>query len=145
LQVAGGNNKLLLGFNTLIRTTSILLLAYYLFGTLFLPDGDFAVIVDLPQMYVNCKATEDKDMTAFDFITDHLIDIDGIFNQQEDGGDKPHTPVQFHHSGKPVNFVNQPQQIAVVKPVPPVLHNALYIQSNICYGYVSGVFRPPVV
>ena len=34
-------------------------------------------------MYKHCKSTEDKDMTPLDFITDHLINIDGIFDKHD--------------------------------------------------------------
>ena len=58
-----------------------------------MPMGDFSSITDLPAMYRNCKATEDKDMTPLDFITDHLVDIDCIFDAHENGDEqKPHTP-----------------------------------------------------
>lgn len=66
--------------------------------------GDFAALVDLPDMYLHCKATEDKDMTPFDFITDHLINIDGIFDKHDNGDEqKPHNPPPFQHHGQ-VNF-----------------------------------------
>ncbi|MEO8085734.1 MAG: hypothetical protein ABI763_02880, partial [Bacteroidota bacterium] len=60
------------------RFISILILSYYVAVNLCLPQGDFSAVVDLPQMYRHCKSTENKDMTPFDFVTDHLINIDGL-------------------------------------------------------------------
>ena len=45
--------------------------------------GDFSMLNELPEMYSHCKATEDKDMTPLDFITDHLVNIDGLFDKHE--------------------------------------------------------------
>ena len=47
---------------------------------------------EIPEMYHHCKSTEDKDMTPLDFITDHLVNIDGLFDKHENGDEqKPHT------------------------------------------------------
>ena len=64
---------------------TVLLLLYYTFGSLILPDGDFSVLPDLPKMYQHCKETEHPDLTIFDFITDHLLNIDGLFDAHDDG------------------------------------------------------------
>lgn len=68
--------------------------------------GDFSMLEDLPDMYRNCKATEDKDMTNFDFLTDHLINIDGLFDKHSNGDkQKPHQSNQIsHHVQKPIHF-----------------------------------------
>jgi hypothetical protein len=77
----------------------ILLLFYYTLGCLILPDGDFSVLPDLPKMYQHCQATEHQDMTVFDFITDHLLDIDGLFDAHDnDDEQKAHQPFPLHHS-----------------------------------------------
>ena len=62
----------------MIKAINIFLLAFYSFGILCLPMGDFSALQDLPEMYQHCQATEDKDMTPLDFVTDHLINIDGL-------------------------------------------------------------------
>ena len=86
-------------------------MTYYFFETFCLPQGDFSVIADLPKMYQHCKATEDKDMTPFDFIKDHLINIDGLFDKHEDGDDqKPHSPIQFHNQHSQTTFCNSTVQ-----------------------------------
>lgn len=82
----------------LTRLISIALVTYYLLATFCLPQGDFSTIQDLPEMYAHCKATEDKDMTVFDFVTDHLINVDCLFDKHEKNDpQKPHAPIQLHH------------------------------------------------
>ena len=73
-------------------------MSFYTLGTLLLPMGDFSGLQDLPEMYSHCKATEDKDMTVIDFVTDHLLNIDGIFDQHNNGDhQKPHAPIKPWH------------------------------------------------
>ena len=70
---------------------------YYCFGATLLPKGDFAVILELPAMYQHCKATEDKDMNIVDFVTDHLINIDCLFDAHDNNdAQKPHQPTHLH-------------------------------------------------
>lgn len=108
--------------------------------------GDFSVLQDIPEMYRHCKATEDKDMTPLDFITDHLINIDGVFDKHDNGDEqKPHTPNPTQHHGQSqVTFITyfaftistfHPME---VKPVIPLVN---FIQSD----YISKIFRPPIV
>lgn len=73
------------------KALSLFLLALYSFGTFCLPMGDFFMLKDISEMYRFCKANEDKDMTPLDFITDHLVNIDGLFDQHANGDEqKPH-------------------------------------------------------
>ena len=66
---------------------------------------DFSVLKDIPEIYSHCKATEDKDMAPLDFITDHLVNIDGIFDHHDNGDDqKPHAPSQSRHLEHPTFF-----------------------------------------
>ena len=128
-----------------IKALNIFLLAFYLFGTLCLPMGNFSVIQDLPQMYNHCKTTEDKDMTPFDFITDHLINIDCIFDKHNNGDEqKPHTPIQFHHLQIQTTFIVQQFDSLIKKPM--LLISKLPICLEICYfsDYISKIFRPPI-
>ena len=108
--------------------------------------GDFSVLQDLPEMYRHCKATEDKDMTAIDFVTDHLLNIDGIFDKHENGDEqKPHqtNPIQ-HHGQTTLTFVcffsfsitNFHQTEA--KPIIPTV---FFLPSD----YITKIFRPPIV
>ena len=65
-------------------------------------------------MYQHCKATEDKDMTPLDFITDHLINIDGIFDKHDNGDEqKPHTPIQLHRTLAQTIFVMQQFKVSL--------------------------------
>ncbi|MBK9104061.1 MAG: hypothetical protein IPL92_05705 [Saprospiraceae bacterium] len=128
------------------KAVNIFLLAFYSFGTFCLPFGDFSLLQDIPLMYHHCKTTEDKDMTPFDFITDHLVNIDGLFDKHDNGDEqKPHMPNQPQHNGQTqVTFITyiafsitQVQPIEV-KPSIPSVH---FLPS----GYISKFFRPPIV
>lgn len=123
-----------------------MVLAFYALGTLFLPLGDFSLLQDLPQMYQHCKTTEDKDMTAIDFITDHLINIDSIFDKHENGDDqKPHIPVQYHSQQLQTIYLIQVFEIPDANPI--VLNNKFPDYSEIIYlsDYIFKIFRPPVI
>jgi len=37
--------------------------------------GDFAMLKDLPEMFRHCKATEDRDLNVFEFLTEHVSPI----------------------------------------------------------------------
>ena len=125
---------------------NILLSAFYSLGTFCLPLGDFSVLQDIPEMYRHCNATEDKDMTPFDFFTDHLVNIDGVFDKHENGDEqKPHTPTptQFHGQMQiPLTTYFTFSIITFhpteVKPTIPIVNS---IQSN----YISKILRPPIV
>ena len=58
-------------------------------------------------------------MTPFDFIKDHLINIDGLFDKHEDGDDqKPHSPIQFHNQHSQTTFCNSTVQGFIYELVP---------------------------
>ena len=79
------------------KTASYILAFHFFFAAITLPLSNFDLIAQLPQMYKHCKATEDKDMNFFDFITDHLINVDCIFDKHDNGDhQKPHTPFNFN-------------------------------------------------
>ncbi|MBX7094726.1 MAG: hypothetical protein K1X56_08400 [Flavobacteriales bacterium] len=72
-----------------------LLLSFYSLGVFLLPKGDFSYLAELPEMYHHCKSQEDKDMTWVDFISDHLINFDGIFDAHNHGDEqKPHKGIE---------------------------------------------------
>jgi hypothetical protein len=128
------------------KAVNIFLLAFYSFGTFCLPLGDFSVLQDIPEMYHHCKTTEDKDMAPLDFITDHLVNIDGLFDKHENGDEqKPHIPNQTQHHGQIlVTFITyfafsitQFQPIEVKPSIPSV--------NFLPSGYISKFFRPPIV
>ena len=108
--------------------------------------GDFSMLNELPEMYSHCKATEDKDMTPLDFITDHLVNIDGLFDKHENGDkQKPHSPIQNHHHGITiVSFINYysfsitPVLSAEVEPLISLIN---FSPSKI----ISKLLRPPIM
>jgi hypothetical protein len=127
------------------KAVTIFLLAFYSFGTFCLPMGDFSTLNCIPEMYRHCKTTEDKDMTAFDFITDHLLNVDGLFDKHENGDEqKPHQPLQNHH---PVQttvtcisyFAFSISWLHPINATPPV--NTMNFHSS---DYISKLFRPPI-
>ncbi len=128
------------------RIISLLILSYYLTVSLCLPQGDFSAVMDLPQMYRHCKATEDKDMTPIDFITDHLINIDCLFDKHNNGDEqKPHAPVQFHHQQSQNYFTTSELKVmqnnfSALEDVAPA------IEENIFFSDILKIiFRPPIV
>ncbi len=85
-------------------------------------------------------------MTPFDFITDHLLNIDGLFDKHDNGDEqKPHRSNQPEHHGQTqVTFITsiafsitQFQPIEVKPSIPSV--------SFLPSGYISKFFRPPIV
>ncbi len=131
----------------MIKAINIFLLAFYSFGTFCLPMGDFSSLQDLPEMYQHCKATEDKDMTPLDFLTDHLINIDGLFDKHKNGDEqKPHAPIQYRHISQLVVF--QLPTIISLKTanISFVEQSHLYHSDNFVKSdYITKVFRPPIV
>ncbi|MBA3681828.1 MAG: hypothetical protein H0W73_11800 [Bacteroidetes bacterium] len=126
------------------KAICILVLAYYSVGSLILPLADFSILPDLPQLYAHCKATEDKDLQITDFITDHLMNIDGIFDQHDNGDEqKPHEP--FAHKTN-ISFVFLsfklftqtvlPQEVVKEKVISPV---KMYH-----FDFIGNIFRPPI-
>ena len=125
------------------------LILFYSLGTIFLPLGDFSSIGNLPIMYHHCKATEDKDMTAIDFITDHLINIDGMFDKHQNGDEqKPHKPFeygihypmsQFIQEFKYFDFKNSKLFVPSDQIKKINYKNTLY-----SYDAISSIFRPPI-
>lgn len=129
------------------KTIHIILFFYYSLGTICLPMGNFSAIAELPEMYRHCKATEDKDMTPFDFITDHLINIDGLFDKHDNGDEqKPHQPIQNEHYSQLIafQFVSAftfcATNFFVEKNINPIRSDN-FIPSD----YISKIFRPPIV
>ena len=123
----------------------ILTLFYYSIGSLLLPASNFSISPELPQMFSHCKATEDKDMNFVDFLTDHLINIDGIFDHHEASDEqKPHQPMEVRTIGPiafiPSNFFCQFELTAI--PSSEINH---FKESNYHYDFFGDLFRPPIV
>jgi len=130
------------------RLTAIALLFYYAIGTLCLPMGDFSILPTLPEMYQHCKATEDSDMTPLDFVTDHLINVDGIFDNHDNGDDqKPHQP--FHYQNLTLQLFTPivpefsiPNKTLVFTDKKSIIAST---DVNFTSDYTSEKFRPPIV
>lgn len=126
----------------------ILFSFFYVFGTFCLPQSDFSTLVDLPEMYRNCKATEDKDMNLFDFVTDHLVNIDSFFDKHLKGDEqKPHSPKHFHHYIVQSYFI---QNIPVFKPLALYSEFFKFAESNYSAtfytsSYSKSLLRPPII
>jgi hypothetical protein len=130
---------------SLLKTLTILLLFYFVAGTMFLPEGDFSTLPDMPKMYAHCKAVEDPDMDLPDFITEHLLQIDGLFGHDiPEPGDKPHQPIQFHHQLVQIITAARQFNIELIQPV--VIKSQLTVQVDQVFlsGYTGFVFRPPM-
>ena len=122
-----------------------LLLFYFAAGTLLLPQGDFAALPDLPKMYAHCKATEDSDLDIFDFVEEHLLMLDDLMGEIPEPQDKPHQPVQFHHTFAPVTVAVR-QQVAIAKePILTEKNQAPILNEVYLSDYPASVFRPPIL
>ena len=128
------------------KSINILFLAFYFFGTFCLPMGDFSTIQDLPTMYRNCKTTEDKDITLIDFVTDHLLNIDGLFDAHNNGDEqKPHQSSQNQRHAQTVTLLNIQPYTMITKSfflktekIPVCSDN--FIPAN----YSCKIFHPPI-
>lgn len=118
---------------------------YYLIGNCIFLFGDFSKLTGLRTMYNHCNTTEDKDMTAFDFVTDHLVDIDCIFDSHENDEQKPHSPLaqdfsnithQVIHEYLPFKVNPTFLFILIVKPL-----SAYHI--NYSFQAITSIFHPP--
>lgn len=85
-------------------------------------------------------------MTAIDFVTDHLLNIDSIFDKHEKGDEqKPHQPKPTKHQVQTiVSFVTYFTMTLVhfhsdVEKLPNFTEN--FLPSD----YITKIFRPPIV
>jgi hypothetical protein len=126
------------------RPACISLLLYFLISTVYVPEAGFSVLNQLPALYRHCKTTEDQDMNFFDFITDHLINIDGIFDKQLPGdSQKPHQAFQFHNIQHANTFICASLQMNITEPLFQ-LNNFKPVESkSFCSNYIGYIFHPP--
>ncbi len=119
---------------------------YYLLGTVLLPGGDFSILPKLPAMYENCKLTEDKVMGPVDFITDHLINIDGVFDSHGQGDEqRPHQNHNRVSTNSTLFVFNLAQYCQYLNSFIEVPGFSPNIQKPILDGISSDIFRPPCV
>ena len=122
----------------------ILTLVYYSIGSLIFPASDFSIIPELPQLYAHCKATEDKDMNFADFITDHLINVDGIFDHHDNGDEqKPHKSHEHQISSSYV-YLPSPLNISIISKTECSIGKIQFTNNKYCFDFVANVFRPPI-
>ena len=130
---------------SVVRSGILLLLSYYLLGTVCLPLGNFSFGVDLPEMYRHCKVHEDKNMTPLDFVTDHLVNIDGIFDSHFNGDQqKPHSPPPSQHHPTQIVISFQPYISLSFRPIVVTEKLALSTEALYSSGFYHKIFHPPV-
>jgi hypothetical protein len=123
-------------------------LVYWSFGMFILPNGDFSALSDIPTQYQHCKETEDKDLTVFDFITDHLINVDSLFDAHDnDDNQKPHKPFAYSQNLITSIFVVAEKIIFLQKTVTIPTKNIFNFHSatHYCFNFLTSIFRPPIV
>jgi hypothetical protein len=75
------------------RTTSILLLTFYVCAQCFLPGGNFAYIEQIPDLYADFCKTNDTD-DVFEFLEEQFFEL-GFPESDEDIRNKEPRPVPF--------------------------------------------------
>ena len=123
---------------------AIILLSYHLFGTMCLPMGDFSMMADLPKMYQHCKATEDKDLTIVDFLTDHLVDVDCFFDAHEQDEQKPHQSSSFSHVAQQINFTTPVVDYLFFTEKLTENLPQIFVSNFIPTDFLATIFRPPI-
>lgn len=122
----------------------VLLMLCFFISTVSVPESDFTLMAQLPALYHHCMETEDKNMNFIDFITDHLINADGVFNTHDAGdGQKPHRPFAFGHLQHMVAY--EPVYSNVNIAIPSFQHASIYLLRAACVhsDYISYMFHPP--
>jgi hypothetical protein len=124
-------------------------LVYWSFGMFILPNGDFSALSDIPAQYQHCKETEDKDLTVFDFITDHLINVDCLFDAHDKGDEqKPHKPFSYSQHSITGTFLITKKIAFLQKTVAlPPSKNVFGFPTaaNYSFNFLTSIFHPPVV
>ncbi|HEY5123673.1 MAG TPA: hypothetical protein VIK14_08055 [Ignavibacteria bacterium] len=128
------------------KIITILVSAYFTGGTMILPLGDFTTLLDIPAMYKNCKETEQEDMTPIDFITDHLLNFDCLFDEHPPGDkQRPHKPFVYHHNIIQVVLNNiESGNLTGYFPPKEISYNYSF-GNNYKNNYKNKIFHPPRV
>ena len=96
-------------------------------------------------MYKYCHNNEDKDMNCLDFITDHLLNIDGLFDAHDQQDEqRPHTPLhRINHTQASIYFSTKSQDS--IEPSYTRNSNYFFIKEDrLPSEYKAEIFRPPV-
>lgn len=127
------------------KLTGIAILMYFSLGSLLLPMANFTLLPQLPQMYQECKTHEHPDMNAWEFITDHLVNIDGVFDAHEEGDEQePHHPTQNEKFFQQTNF-NIPVSVVFQQTITSASIYWRPFIENYEGSFVTLVFHPPTV
>ncbi|MEI7596895.1 MAG: hypothetical protein WCK02_14185 [Bacteroidota bacterium] len=129
----------------MLKTASAFLVIFYSIGVLVFPLGDFSVLKDLPQIYKHCKFHEDKDMSPVDFITDHLINIDYIFDKHSKGDEqKPNTPTRPFHAQAQILLIINKCEIVFKKAILCRIQILVYFEQIYSTNFKPEIFGPPI-
>lgn len=119
-----------------------MVLAYYSIGSIVLPSADFSIIPHLQELYTHCKETEDPDMNMADFITEHLMNLEGHESEEEEG-ERPHEPFDHKVNSSFSFFVYHPvteiSQVTASNSIRIVTPGKIY-----SFDFVGNIFRPPI-
>ena len=103
------------------------------------------MLEDIPEMYRHCKETEDKDMTPLNFLTDHLVNIDGLFDKHNNGDEqKPHDPRKTEHRGQPTVYFVAYFTFSNIQIQSVQLNIVIPYDNFLPLDYISKIFRPPI-
>ena len=131
------------------KIISLFFSLYLLLGTLILPGGDFSVLPKLPSMYQQCGKTH-PDMNAFDFVTDHLMNIDGFFDSHASGDpQRPHEPFPFQkqaHAFIPCIVPSADCVITKITGSNKIISKNIFPShiNRYNFDFINGVFHPPI-
>lgn len=132
-----------------MKFTSVSIVFYFLAGTLFLPNGNFAYLEQIPSIYREFCKTYGK--TSFpEFLEDQFLEYGSVFIDEEYDEDEPsekeEKPVPFQ---KPVNVVFNifTEDLMVIKIICLQFHSVHneYYRINNYTAYLQSLFRPPKV
>ncbi|MEZ4804631.1 MAG: hypothetical protein R2852_03890 [Bacteroidia bacterium] len=129
-----------------MRVLASVLIAFFSFSAFCLPSGDYSYLPQLPQMFKQCKAHEDKDLNLIDFISDHLINFDCLIDKHT-GSDhqKPHTP-SLHHSVINIVLISPTDlRFQILKGFVKQAIRSDFIVNPLSKGHTVQVFRPPIL
>jgi len=122
----------------------MLLMLCFFISTVSVPESDFALLPQLPALYHHCKETEDEDMSFVDFVTDHLININDIFNTHDtNDSQRPHQPFQFEHLQHIVAY--EPVYSNLNVATPSLRCESIHVSKtdSLHSDYISYLFHPP--
>ena len=85
-------------------------------------------------------------MTPVDFIVDHLVNIDGLFDKHDNGDEqKPHAPVHLRHSVAQVVTLSEQFKISISRTFSGKEIFQVYNDNIYFSDFDASVFRPPIV